>query len=70
MPVGFAHEFLVTGDSAKFLYKTTDCYAPQHDHCTAWNDPSIGIQWPADSVPHFFFKNMLPGSLANVEVFT
>jgi dTDP-4-dehydrorhamnose 3,5-epimerase len=43
IPAGFAHGFVVTSDSAEFLYKTTDYYAPQHERCIAWNDPAIGI---------------------------
>ena len=70
IPVGFAHGFLVTSDSADFLYKTTDYYAPEHERCIAWNEPSIGIPWPADVAPQLSSKDMLAGSLANVEVFT
>lgn len=46
VPPGFAHGFLVLSDSADFLYKTTDYYAPQYECCLAWNDPGIGIVWP------------------------
>ncbi|MGL4436975.1 MAG: dTDP-4-dehydrorhamnose 3,5-epimerase family protein, partial [Giesbergeria sp.] len=46
-PPGFAHGFVVLSESADFLYKTTDYYAPQHERSIAWNDPSIGISWPA-----------------------
>lgn len=47
IPEGFAHGFLVMSESAEFLYKTTDYYAPQHERCIAWNDPTINIRWPA-----------------------
>ncbi|MCF8167613.1 MAG: dTDP-4-dehydrorhamnose 3,5-epimerase, partial [Rhodoferax sp.] len=46
VPPGFAHGFVVLSDAAEFLYKTTDYYAPEHEQCIAWDDPSIGIQWP------------------------
>jgi dTDP-4-dehydrorhamnose 3,5-epimerase len=46
VPPGLAHGFLVLSESADFLYKTTDYYAPQHERCIAWNDPQLGIQWP------------------------
>lgn len=46
VPAGLAHGFLVLSESADFLYKTTDYYAPQHERCIAWNDPGIGIEWP------------------------
>ncbi len=47
LPPGMAHGFLVTSDSADFLYKTTQYYAPQAERCVRWDDPSIGIDWPA-----------------------
>ena len=47
VPPGFAHGFVVLSESADFLYKTTDYYAPQHERSIAWHDPSIGISWPA-----------------------
>ena len=47
VPTGFAHGFLVLSNSADFMYKTTDYYAPQFERCIAWNDPSLAIQWPA-----------------------
>jgi dTDP-4-dehydrorhamnose 3,5-epimerase len=46
VPAGFAHGFLVLSETAEFLYKTTDYYAPEHEQCIAWNDPFLNIQWP------------------------
>ncbi|MDO5624841.1 MAG: dTDP-4-dehydrorhamnose 3,5-epimerase [Pseudomonadota bacterium] len=46
VPAGMAHGFAVLSDSADFLYKTTDYYAPQHERSIAWDDPAIGIDWP------------------------
>jgi dTDP-4-dehydrorhamnose 3,5-epimerase len=46
IPPGLAHGFLVTSDSADFLYKTTDYYAPQSEGCIRWDDPALGIEWP------------------------
>src|SRR5574343_1144429 len=43
VPPGFAHGFVVLSDSADFLYKTTDYYAPEHERCIAWNDPQLAI---------------------------
>jgi dTDP-4-dehydrorhamnose 3,5-epimerase len=51
VPPGLAHGFLVLSDSAEFLYKTTDYYAPEHERCIAWNDPTLAIQWPALNEP-------------------
>ncbi len=57
VPTGFAHGFLVLSDSADFLYKTTEYYAPEHERCIAWNDPEIGIQWPLTSEPSLSSKD-------------
>lgn len=46
IPPGFAHGFLVLSDTADFLYKTTDLYAPQAEGSVRWDDPAIGIVWP------------------------
>jgi dTDP-4-dehydrorhamnose 3,5-epimerase len=46
LPEGFAHGFLVVSETAEFLYKTTDFYAPEHERCIAWNDPTLAIEWP------------------------
>ena len=52
MPPGLAHGFLVLSGSADFLYKTTDYYAPEHERCIAWNDPTLAIDWPViDGAP-------------------
>ena len=69
IPTGFAHGFLVTSESAEFLYKTTDYYAPEHERCIAWNDPTIGIQWPLDGEPQLSSKDLLGKSLVHAEVF-
>lgn len=46
VPEGFAHGFLVVSDTVEFLYKTTDFYAPEHERCIIWSDPSLAIEWP------------------------
>jgi dTDP-4-dehydrorhamnose 3,5-epimerase len=46
VPPGFAHGFLVLSESADFLYKTTDYYAPEHERSILWNDPDLAIDWP------------------------
>lgn len=69
VPAGFAHGFVVTSDSAEFLYKTTDYYAPEHERCIAWNDSQIGIDWPIDQEPVLSQKDRDGKSLAEAEVF-
>jgi len=46
VPEGFAHGFYVMSDSAEFVYKCTDYYAPQHEVSLLWNDLALDIQWP------------------------
>lgn len=46
VPPGLAHGFVVLTETAEFLYKTTDYYAPEHERCIAWNDPTLAIAWP------------------------
>jgi dTDP-4-dehydrorhamnose 3,5-epimerase len=47
IPPGFAHGFYVTSESAQFEYKCTDFYHPEKELTIAWNDPDLGIEWPA-----------------------
>ncbi len=46
IPEGLAHGFLVTSESAEFLYKTTDYYNPAFERSLLWNDADVGIEWP------------------------
>ncbi|MFW8566556.1 dTDP-4-dehydrorhamnose 3,5-epimerase [Orrella sp. 11846] len=64
IPAGFAHGFLVLSDSAQFLYKTTDYYAPEHERSILWNDPEIDIDWPlGDQTPILSLKDEAPQAL-------
>lgn len=58
IPAGFAHGFLTLSDTAEFLYKTTNYYAPECEGCIAWDDPQIGIQWPKDFEPQLSKKDL------------
>lgn len=51
IPEGLAHGFLVLSETAEFLYKTTDYYAPEYEKCILWNDPDLAIKWPLDAEP-------------------
>jgi dTDP-4-dehydrorhamnose 3,5-epimerase len=57
VPEGFAHGFVVLSDTAEFLYKTTDYWAPEFERSIAWNDPVIGIQWPIQGEPSLSAKD-------------
>jgi dTDP-4-dehydrorhamnose 3,5-epimerase len=69
IPKGFAHGFVVTSDSAEFLYKTTDYWAPQHERSLLWNDPALGIDWPLDGAPTIAAKDAAGLPLTQCEVF-
>ena len=69
VPPGFAHGFIVISELAECLYKTTDYYAPQYECCIAWNDSSIGINWPVGIVPQLSARDMLGKYFLNTEVF-
>lgn len=69
VPPGFAHGFVVTSESAEFLYKTTDYWAPEFERSILWNDPAIGIQWPIDGSPLLSAKDQVAALLADAEVF-
>ena len=51
IPTGFGHGFITRSESAEFLYKTTDYYAPQFERCIRWDDPALGIDWGIGSEP-------------------
>ena len=69
VPAGFAHGFYVLSDSADFLYKTTDYYAPEHERSLAWNDPTVGVQWPLAGEPLLSAKDLAGKPLGECEVF-
>jgi dTDP-4-dehydrorhamnose 3,5-epimerase len=69
VPAGFAHGFVVTSESADFLYKTTDYYAPEFERCIAWNDPAVDIQWPVMGELQLSAKDRLGALLAAADVF-
>jgi dTDP-4-dehydrorhamnose 3,5-epimerase len=69
IPPGFAHGFVVTSESAEFLYKTTDYWAPQHERSLLWNDPALGIVWPLDGAPVLSGKDLQGQLLADADVF-
>lgn len=70
VPPGFAHGFVVLSESADFLYKATDYYAPQFERAIAWDDPEIGIEWPEmDVAPLLSAKDQAAASLSAAELF-
>jgi dTDP-4-dehydrorhamnose 3,5-epimerase len=71
VPPGLAHGMLVTSESADFLYKCTDIYSPSHERTLAWDDPTVGIEWPLPNKikPKMSAKDLVGKSLAEIEKF-
>ncbi len=69
VPEGFAHGFLVIGDGAELLYKTSAYWAPAAERSILWNDPAIGIEWPLDGPPILSAKDRAGKRLADAAVF-
>lgn len=69
VPEGFAHGFVVLSESAEFLYKTTDYYAPQFERSLRWDDPALAIHWPIDGAPVLSKKDEDAPAFAAAELF-
>lgn len=70
IPEGFAHGFVTLSDTADFLYKTTDFYAPAAERAIIWNDPQLAIDWPLDGqAPLLSGKDQQAPAFAQAEVF-
>ncbi|MGL5005942.1 MAG: dTDP-4-dehydrorhamnose 3,5-epimerase [Plesiomonas sp.] len=69
IPEGFAHGFLTLSDTAEFLYKTTNYYAPTHERCIVWNDITIDIDWTSELLPQLSLKDQSGIEFKNAEMF-
>lgn len=69
MPAGFAHGLHALSESADLPYKMTDYYAPEHERSLAWNDLSVGVQWPLAGEPLLSAKDVAGKPLGQCEVF-
>jgi dTDP-4-dehydrorhamnose 3,5-epimerase len=69
VPEGFAHGFLVLSESADFLYKTTEYYAPEHERCIRWDDSEIGIEWPSEGTPTLSAKDAESALFGSASIF-
>lgn len=71
VPEGFAHGFLTLEDQTDFLYKCTTPYSPENEHTLAWNDPTVGINWPTEGIEiNLSRKDHAGQALSDLEVFT
>jgi dTDP-4-dehydrorhamnose 3,5-epimerase len=69
IPAGFAHGFVVLSETADFLYKATDYYAPQFERSILWNDPAIGVEWPHTGEPLLSAKDKTAKPFAEADLF-
>lgn len=69
VPEGFAHGFVVLSETAEFLYKTTDYYAPALERSILWNDAALAINWQTSVDPILSAKDQSAKVLADAEVF-
>lgn len=69
VPEGFAHGFVVLSETAEFLYKTTDYYAPEHERCILWSDTSLQVKWPDGDHPILSEKDAKGRLFSEAEVF-
>ncbi|NIM40004.1 MAG: dTDP-4-dehydrorhamnose 3,5-epimerase [Hydrogenophaga sp.] len=67
IPPGLAHGFLVTSESADFLYKTTDYYTPAAERSIRWDDPALDIGWPLDGSPTLSARDAAAPGLAQAQ---
>ena len=67
VPKGFAHGFITLTSDAEVQYKVDELYAPECDRGIIWNDPEIGIEWPADLTPILSSKDEIAPSLEKAE---
>jgi len=69
VPEGFAHGFVVLSEYAEFLYQTTDYWAPEHERCIIWNDPTLAIDWPVEGEPVLSAKDTQGQLFKTAEVY-
>ncbi len=69
IPEGFAHGFIVLSETAQFLYKTTDYYAPNYDRCIIWNDPTLAINWQFSGQPELSAKDQMGKLFVEADIF-
>jgi dTDP-4-dehydrorhamnose 3,5-epimerase len=69
IPPGFAHGFVTLSETAEFLYKTTDFYAPALERSIAWNDPTIAVNWHFAGEPRLSAKDQEGVPFTQAEVF-
>lgn len=69
IPEGFAHGFLTLSETAEFLYKTTDYYAPEMERCIVWDEASIAVKWPKVDILTLSLKDEFGNKFGSIKEF-
>jgi len=69
IPEGFAHGFVTLSETAEFLYKTTNTYAPTYERSILWNDPDLAIDWQLQGEPLLSGKDQKAALFKDAEYF-
>ena len=69
IPPGFAHGFIVLSETAEFLYKTTDYYAPDYERCIRWDDADLAVDWQYADEPLVSEKDAQGASFKEADFF-
>jgi dTDP-4-dehydrorhamnose 3,5-epimerase len=69
IPPGFAHGFVTLSEEAEVQYKVTARYAPDHERCIVWDDPTLQVEWPLAGQPLVSEKDAAAPRFADAEVF-
>ncbi|NDL00431.1 dTDP-4-dehydrorhamnose 3,5-epimerase [Photorhabdus bodei] len=69
IPEGFAHGFFTLTETAEFLYKATNYYAPQYERSIMWNDENLAINWPLEIAPQLSAKDQTAPAFTSAQYF-
>jgi dTDP-4-dehydrorhamnose 3,5-epimerase len=69
IPEGFAHGFLTLSETSEYLYKTTEFYHPESEHCILWNDKILNVDWPKNIEINLSPKDLNGAIFNSIKIF-